>query len=106
MPNTQWKMLLPPPSRNSVQITRTNPTSLDLDIDIVVTERLGLELVQLELSPVFRVLDLEALERIWVNHFVLSSQLPQSTLQSNKITVLVNRSSVNWKGGLKGKRGR
>jgi hypothetical protein len=45
---------------------------------------------------VFRVLDLEALECIWVNHFVSSSQLPQSILQSNKITVLVNRSSVNW----------
>lgn len=70
MPNTQREMLLPPPSRNSMQITRANPTSLDLDIDIVVTERLGLELVQLELSPAFRVLDLEALECIWVNHFV------------------------------------
>jgi hypothetical protein len=84
MPNTQREMLLPPPSRNSMQITRANPTSLDLDIDVVVTERLGLELVQLELSPVLRILDLEALERIWVNHFAFSSfQLPR--ICSNQI---------------------
>jgi hypothetical protein len=73
MSNTEREMLLPPPSRHSMQITRANPTSLDLDIDVVVTERLGLELVQLELGPVLRILDLEALKSIWVNHFAFSS---------------------------------
>jgi len=69
-------MLLAPPSRNRMQITRANTTSLDLDIDIVVTERLWLELIELELSPVLRILDLKALESIWINHLVLD-QLPQ-----------------------------
>jgi hypothetical protein len=55
-----------------MQITRTNTASLDLNIDIVVTKRLRLELVQLEIGPMLRILDLEALERIWVNHFELS----------------------------------
>jgi hypothetical protein len=82
MPNTQGEVLLAPSTRNSMQITRTNTTSLDLDIDIVVTKRLRLELVQLEISPVLRVLDLEALERIWVNHLEMS-QLTQEAFQSD-----------------------
>jgi len=72
MPNTKGKMLLSPPARNSMQITRANPTRLDLNINIVITKRLRLELVQLEISPVLRVLDLEALECIRVNHFELN----------------------------------
>jgi hypothetical protein len=71
MPNTKREMLLSPPSRNSMQITRTNPTRLDLNINIVIAKRLRLEVVQLELGPVLRVLDLEALERVRVNHFEL-----------------------------------
>ena len=69
MPNTQWEVLLAPAARDRVQITGTNTTRLDLDIDIVVTERLGLQLVQLEIRPMLRILDLEASERIWINHF-------------------------------------
>ncbi len=76
MPYAEREMLLPPPSRNRMQVTRTNTTSLDLDIDIVVTERLWLKLIELELSPMLRILDLEALESIWINHLVLD-QLPQ-----------------------------
>jgi hypothetical protein len=52
-----------------MQITRTNPTSLNLNINIIITKRLGLELIELEIGPVLRILDLEASERIWVNHF-------------------------------------
>ena len=85
MPNTQREMLFPPPSRNSMQITRTDPTSLDLDIDIVVPKRLGLKLIQLKLSPVLRILDLEALESIWVHHFAFCSfSITTSILQINK----------------------
>ena len=68
MPNTQREMLFSPAARNGMQITRTNTASLDLDIDIVVAKRLGRELIQLEISPVLRILDLKAFERIWINH--------------------------------------
>ena len=68
MSYTEREMLLAPSSRHGMQVARTNTTSLDLDIDIVVAERLGLELIELELSPMLGILDLEALERIWINH--------------------------------------
>ncbi len=61
-------MLLSPSSADGVKITGTDTTSLDLDIDVVVTKGLGLELVELEVSPMLRILNLEALEGIWVNH--------------------------------------
>ncbi len=61
-------MLLPPSPSNGMQIAGANSTRLDLDIDIVVLKRLRLEVIELELAPVLRVLDLEALEGVGVNH--------------------------------------
>lgn len=72
MAYAKWKMLLSPSSGNSMQITGANPTRLNLDINIVVAKRLGLELIEVELRPLLRVFDLEAFERIWINHFDLS----------------------------------
>lgn len=69
MPNTEREMLLAPSTTDSVQITRTNTTSLDLDINIIIPKRLRLQLIELEIRPIFRVLDLETLESIWVNHY-------------------------------------
>jgi len=79
MPYTERKMLLPPPSRYGMQVARTNTASLDLDIDIVVAEGLWLELIELEISPMLRILDLEALEGVWINH--LEQSITTSILQ-------------------------
>lgn len=68
MSYTQREVLLAPSPRHRVQITRTNTTSLDLEIDIVVTKWFWRELIELEIRPVLRILDLEASECLWVNH--------------------------------------
>lgn len=77
MPNTKRKMLLPPPPRNSMQITRTNPTSQDLDINIIIPKRFRHDLIQLEISPVLWILDLEAVESFWVDHLALLNRVFQ-----------------------------
>ena len=69
MANTEWEVLLSPPSRNGMQITRANTARLNLDIDIVVAEWLRLELVEVKLGPFLRVFNLEAFERVRINHF-------------------------------------
>jgi hypothetical protein len=71
MPYTKREMLLSPPSGDGMQITGTNTTSQNLNVNIIVAEWLGRELIEVELCPFLRVLDLEALERVWVNHGVL-----------------------------------
>jgi len=67
--NTQWEMLLSPSTADSVQITGANTTSLDLNINIEIAKWLWSQLIQLEIGPVLRILNLEALESVWVNHF-------------------------------------
>ena len=57
-----------------MQITGANTTRLDLDIDIVVAERLGLEFIEVEFRPFLRVFNLEAFERVWINHYDLTIQ--------------------------------
>jgi hypothetical protein len=68
MSDAKREMLFSPPSTNSMQITCANTTGLDLNIDIKVTKWLGGKLIQMELRPFLRVLNLEAFERIWVHH--------------------------------------
>lgn len=68
MSNAQWEVLLSPSTADGVQITSTNTTSLDLDIDIEIAKRLWSQLIELEISPILWILNLEALESIWVNH--------------------------------------
>jgi hypothetical protein len=60
MTHAEREMLLSPPSTNSMQIAGTNTTGLNLDINVVLAERLGLEFIEVKLSPFFRVFDLEA----------------------------------------------
>jgi hypothetical protein len=69
MANTEGEMLLPPTSRDSMQITGANATSLDLNIDVVIAEWLGRELIPVEFRPFLRILNLEANEGIWIHHF-------------------------------------
>lgn len=68
MANTEWEVLLSPPSRNGMQITRANTARLNLDIDIVVAEWLRLELIEVKLRPFLRVFNLETFERVWIAH--------------------------------------
>jgi len=69
MTNTKRKFLLPPPSTNGMQITTTNTTSLDLNIDIIITKRLGLHLIEVEFGTFCWILNLETLPGIGVDHF-------------------------------------
>jgi hypothetical protein len=66
--DSKRKVLLAPSSTDCVDITSTNTTAFNLDVDIVVTEGLGLELVLVELEPRLGSIDLEALELLGVRH--------------------------------------
>jgi hypothetical protein len=68
MADAQWEMLLSPSSTYCVEITGANTTSLDLNINIIIAKGFWLEIIEVELSPVLWVLNLEALEGIWINH--------------------------------------
>ena len=68
MTDSQWPELLAPAARKSVDITAADAAALNLDINIVVAERLGLELVLVELGPAVWSIDLETSELLWVRH--------------------------------------
>jgi hypothetical protein len=70
--HAEGEMLLSPPSTDRMQITCTNTARQNLDVNIVIAKRLWLEVVEVELSPFLRVLNLEAFERVWINHFDLN----------------------------------
>jgi hypothetical protein len=53
---------------NGMQITSANSTSLDFDIDIIISKRLGRELVLMKLGPFLRVFDLKSYESLGVHH--------------------------------------
>lgn len=79
-----------PTSINGVHIRPTNSTTLDFDINVILTKPFGFELVNIskyrstmllgfgihpylllfELGPFLLILDHEALEAVWVSHFV------------------------------------
>jgi hypothetical protein len=69
MPNTEREVLLAPASRDGVQITCADTTSLDLNIDVVVAKRFRIEFGPFEFGPVFWILDLEARECLGVDHY-------------------------------------
>lgn len=66
--NTEGEMLLAPSSAHSVQITGAHTTSLDLNIDVMVSKGLWGELILMELSPLRRILDLKAHKLFWGAH--------------------------------------
>lgn len=49
-----------PVTLDGVDITGANTAALDLDIDIIVSKRLGVKLLLLEVLPGLRAIDLEA----------------------------------------------
>ena len=62
------EVLLSPASADGVYITATDTAALNLDIDIVVTKGLRLELILVELEPGLRSIDLEPSELLRVRH--------------------------------------
>jgi len=68
MTNTQWEMLLSPSSTDCMKITGAHTACFNLDVNVVITEWLGLEIIQVEFGPFLWVLNLETFERIGVNH--------------------------------------
>jgi hypothetical protein len=69
MTNAQREVLLSPATADGVDITCANSTSFNLDVNVIITKRLWLELVLMEFSPCLRPVDLEACECIWINHY-------------------------------------
>lgn len=80
MTDAEREMLLSPPSTDRMQITGADTARLDLNINIVVAERLGLKFIEVKLSPFLRVLNLEAFEGVWINHFDLNMAINNSTI--------------------------
>jgi hypothetical protein len=72
-------MLLSPSSTYCVEVARANTTGLDLNINIIIAKRFWLKFIEVELSPVLWVLNLEALEGIWINHCAGLSFLGKGT---------------------------
>ena len=68
MPYSKRKVLLSPASTDGVYITAADTAALNLDVDIVVTEGLRLELILVELEPGLRSVDLEPSELLGVRH--------------------------------------
>jgi hypothetical protein len=66
--DSKRKVLLAPTSTKCVDITSTDATAFNFDVDIVVAKWLGLELVLVEFEPCVRSVDLEALELLWIRH--------------------------------------
>ena len=61
-------MLRPPLAVDSVEIACANTTALNLDVDVVIAEGLGLELILVEFLPCFRAVDLESRELVRNSH--------------------------------------
>lgn len=70
MSDAKRPFLVPPSTRNRMQIAPADTTSLYFDVDIVVLKRLRLELLlgELKLLGVGGAVDLEAGEGVWVTH--------------------------------------
>lgn len=58
-----------PAAGDGVDVRPADAAALDLDVDIVILKRLGLELVAVELVPGLGRVNDEALESVWVAHF-------------------------------------
>lgn len=66
--DTQRPLVISPAAGDGVDIGATDSAHLDLDVDIVGTEWLGLELLLLELRPRLGRGNAVALEGVWVAH--------------------------------------
>jgi hypothetical protein len=69
MADAEREFLLSPTSTDRMQITGADTARLDLNINIVITKGLRLKLIEVKLGPFLRILNLEAFEGVWVNHF-------------------------------------
>jgi len=70
MSNSQRIRLCAPVAADSVPVAGAHTAALDLDVDVEIAKRLGLELVLLEVEVRLGGLDLEAGELIGVWHGV------------------------------------
>jgi hypothetical protein len=66
--DSEGEVLLAPSSGDGVHIATADTAALNLDIDVVVAKRLGLELVLVEFEPCVRTIDLEAGELLGIRH--------------------------------------
>ena len=82
--NCQGKLLLSPTAVDGVNITSADTASFNLDVDIVVAERLRLELVLVKVEPGVRSVDLEPGKRLWVWHLE-GIRRENSTVQKIKL---------------------
>jgi len=69
MTNAEGEVLPSPATADCMNIACANSTRFNLDINVIITKRLWLELVFVEFGPCLRPIDLEARECIWINHY-------------------------------------
>lgn len=85
-----------PVTLDGVNITGANTAALDLDIDIIVSERLGVELLLLEVLPGLRAVDLEAGELLGdVGHRVCFAYAVKASAQSQS-AYLAAGTPLSW----------
>lgn len=84
MSNRQGKLLLSPTAIDGMNITSANTTSFNLDVDVVVAERLWLELVLMKVQPGLWSVDLEPRKRLWVRHLEGIRKENSTAQRSNK----------------------
>ncbi len=88
MAYTEGKVLFSPSTADGMDITGADPASLNLDIDIIITEWLGLEFILVEFKPGLWAIDLEACECLRITHCELNEiwERYQSQVTSNRKT--------------------
>lgn len=67
--DTQGALIVAPAACDGVDVRAAHAAGLDLDVDVLVPERLGRQLLLFKLVPSFGPCDAEALECVWISHF-------------------------------------
>lgn len=67
--DTERTLEVTPAAGDGVNVGPAHAAALNLDVDVVIAKRLGLELVTVELVPGLGRVNDEALESLWVAHF-------------------------------------
>lgn len=96
MADCEGVWLSTPVTLDGVNITGANTAALDLDIDIMVSKRLGVKLLLLEVLPGLRAIDLEAGELVGdVGHRVCFACIDKACVQSQS-AYLAAETPLSW----------
>lgn len=66
--DAQWTFEFAPTTGDGVNVAATNTAGFNLDIDVAVLERLGLDFLLFKLVPCLGTGNTEAFESVWISH--------------------------------------